>query len=142
MLIEAVDRLLSIMATRDDYSYFTLDGQTIVLEDYLEVRPERERELQQLISRPRSHWPRYVMPDEFLVSERISSQKSPRWSPHSFQIRAGNDGWIHPRPVWAYRANAADPPRLRYRFGCFMEGIGNELRETRRIESPDAVESY
>ena len=69
MLVETVDRLLEIMASVPGYRYFTLDGQTIVLEDYLEVRPEREAELRALIQEGRILiGPWYVMPDEFLVS--------------------------------------------------------------------------
>lgn len=68
-LVEAVDTLLDLMATNQEYRYFTLDGQTIILEDYLEVRPEREAELRGLISEGRILiGPWYVMPDEFLVS--------------------------------------------------------------------------
>ncbi len=41
-LVKLVDNLLDIMASDPDYRFFMLDGQTVVLEDYLEVRPERE----------------------------------------------------------------------------------------------------
>ena len=68
-LVEAVDSLLALMAADPEYRYFTLDGQTVILEDYLEVRPEKEAELKELISQGRVLiGPWYVMPDEFLVS--------------------------------------------------------------------------
>lgn len=68
-LVEAVDSLLDLMAESPEYRHFTLDGQAIILEDYLEIRPERERELRHLIARGRILiGPWYVMPDEFLVS--------------------------------------------------------------------------
>ncbi|MCL4545880.1 MAG: hypothetical protein M1118_15040, partial [Chloroflexi bacterium] len=68
-LVEAVDDLLDLMKDDPEYRYFTLDGQTVVLEDYLEVRPSREKELQELIEAGRVLvGPWYVMPDEFLVS--------------------------------------------------------------------------
>ena len=38
-LVGLVDRLLDLMERTTDYEYFHLDGQTIVLEDYLELRP-------------------------------------------------------------------------------------------------------
>ncbi|MBI2952991.1 MAG: hypothetical protein HYY30_01660 [Chloroflexi bacterium] len=48
---------------------FMLDGQTILLEDYLELRPGRRMELEQGISSGRILvGPWYVLPDEFLVS--------------------------------------------------------------------------
>lgn len=64
-----VDRLLDMMETEPDYQYFHLDGQTIVLEDYLEIRPHQERRLRRLIADGRILiGPWYDMPDEFLVS--------------------------------------------------------------------------
>ncbi len=68
-LIRCVDKLLAIFATNPEYKYFLLDGQTIVLEDYLEVRPEREPVLRDLVCAGKLQiGPWYVLPDEFLVS--------------------------------------------------------------------------
>ena len=48
---------------------FTLDGQTIVLEDYLELRPNNKQRLYGYIQSGHiSVGPWYVLPDEFLVS--------------------------------------------------------------------------
>ncbi len=48
---------------------FTLDGQTSLLSDYLEFRPENEERLRHYIENgPINIGPWYVMPDEFLVS--------------------------------------------------------------------------
>src|SRR5919109_3691058 len=68
-LLALVDRLLDLMENQPDYEYFHLDGQTIVLEDYLELRPEQEPRLRRLIEQGRILiGPWYDMPDEFLVS--------------------------------------------------------------------------
>ena len=68
-LVDLVDRLLDMMEAQPDYKYFHLDGQTIVLEDYLELRPHNESRLRQLIADGRILiGPWYDMPDEFLVS--------------------------------------------------------------------------
>ncbi len=68
-LVRLVDRLLRILAKDPEYRHFTLDGQAIVLEDYLEVRPEREAEIKAHVQRGRLLiGPWYVLPDEFLVS--------------------------------------------------------------------------
>lgn len=67
-LVRLIDLLLDIMELDPNYRHFTLDGQTIVLEDYLEVRPEREGELRRLVREGRILiGPWYVIPDEFLV---------------------------------------------------------------------------
>jgi mannosylglycerate hydrolase len=68
-LIRCIDQLLAIFETDSDYQYFMLDGQTIVLEDYLEVRPEREQILRDLVIAGKLEiGPWYILPDEFLVS--------------------------------------------------------------------------
>ena len=68
-LVALVDRLLDLMESHPDYAYFHLDGQTIVLEDYLELRPHQEPRLKKLIADGRILiGPWYDMPDEFLVS--------------------------------------------------------------------------
>jgi alpha-mannosidase len=68
-LVALVDRLLDLLDADPDYKHFHLDGQTIVLEDYLEIRPEQEPRLRKAIQDGRILiGPWYVMPDEFLVS--------------------------------------------------------------------------
>ena len=68
-LVTLIDRLLDLLETEPAYKHFHLDGQTIVLEDYLEIRPEQEPRLRRAIESGRILiGPWYVMPDEFLVS--------------------------------------------------------------------------
>jgi len=67
-LIDLIDNLLEILEKDPDY-IFHLDGQTIVLEDYLEIKPEKEQELKNFIKNGRIKiGPWYILPDEFLVS--------------------------------------------------------------------------
>ena len=40
-LVKLMDRLLDLFERDPRYKYFTLDGQTLPLRDYLEIRPER-----------------------------------------------------------------------------------------------------
>jgi alpha-mannosidase len=68
-LVALIDRLLDLLDADPSYKYFHLDGQTIVLEDYLEIRPEQGTRLRKAIADGRILiGPWYVMPDEFLVS--------------------------------------------------------------------------
>ena len=68
-LVRLVDRLLKILAEQPDYRVFMLDGQMAILEDYLEVRPQRQEELVKLCKQGRLKvGPWYVLTDEFLVS--------------------------------------------------------------------------
>lgn len=68
-LVKMTDALLKLLESDNDYQTFHFDGQTVVLEDYLEIRPERRAELADRIREGRILiGPWYVMPDEFLVS--------------------------------------------------------------------------
>jgi mannosylglycerate hydrolase len=68
-LVHAVDRLLDILDRDDGFTYFMLDGQTIVLDDYLEIQPEQEERLRRYTRSGRIlTGPWYIQPDEFLVS--------------------------------------------------------------------------
>jgi alpha-mannosidase len=67
-LVQTVDKLLNIMEHDPGFKHFMLDGQTIVLEDYLEVQPEQEERLKRYIAEGRILvGPWYLQPDEFLV---------------------------------------------------------------------------
>lgn len=68
-LVHLVDGLLDILGSDPHYKYFLLDGQAIILEDYLQIRPERESDLLRFIHDGRIIiGPWYVSPDEFLLS--------------------------------------------------------------------------
>lgn len=69
MLIKTIDTLLDTFENDPDFKYYHLDGQTILLEDYLEVRPERKELLEKVIKEGRLNiGPWYVLQDEFLTS--------------------------------------------------------------------------
>jgi alpha-mannosidase len=63
-----VDEVLDTLERDPEFRSFTLDGQAIVLEDYVAVRPENESRLRELIAAGRIEiGPSYVLADEFLV---------------------------------------------------------------------------
>jgi len=67
-LIDLVDHVLELADSDPGYR-FLLDGQTIVLEDYLEIRPDRAEELRVLCREGRvAIGPWYVQPDSLLPS--------------------------------------------------------------------------
>ena len=68
-LVRLIDDLLELLERDPEFRHFNLDGQTIVLEDYLEIRPERRAELERQIAAGRiTVGPWHILPDEFLVS--------------------------------------------------------------------------
>ncbi len=69
MLVSLIDHLLETLRTKKDFKVFNLDGQAVVLEDYLAIRPEKRDELGGHIRSGRiTAGPWYVLPDEYLVS--------------------------------------------------------------------------
>jgi alpha-mannosidase len=67
-LVAMADRMIPLVE-RGTIPFFHFDGQTIVLEDYLEVRPQAERRLRALVRAGKIQiGPWYVLADSFLVS--------------------------------------------------------------------------
>jgi hypothetical protein len=68
-LVEVLDDLLDDLAADPALTHFLLDGQVAAVDDYLELRPEREAELRAHLRSGRlATGPWYTLPDEFLVS--------------------------------------------------------------------------
>ena len=68
-LVDLIDHLLDILENDPNFRYFNLDGQTIVLEDYLQIRPEKRQILENYIREGRILvGPWYQLNDEYLVS--------------------------------------------------------------------------
>ncbi|MFA6989151.1 MAG: glycoside hydrolase family 38 C-terminal domain-containing protein [Candidatus Gastranaerophilaceae bacterium] len=67
-LIELMDKLLDDLQS-EKLNHFYFDGQTAAIEDYLEIFPEKEPLIKELIKEDKiSIGPWYVLADEFLVS--------------------------------------------------------------------------
>ena len=67
-LVQLIERVLSIIRTEPEYPGFWLDGQTIPVEDVLEVRPQLREELTAALKAGKILiGPWYVLSDEFLV---------------------------------------------------------------------------
>ena len=68
-LVELFDRLIQVMEENEDYTYYHLDGQYIVIDDYLEIRPHMRDRLMALIHAGRIQvGPWYILQDEYLTS--------------------------------------------------------------------------
>src|SRR3972149_12165330 len=67
-LVRLVDNLLLLLEKDPQYRHFLLDGQTIILDDYLELRPEKFSQIQAHVRSGRlAIGPWHILPDEFLV---------------------------------------------------------------------------
>ncbi|MBC7252325.1 MAG: hypothetical protein H5T62_18860, partial [Anaerolineae bacterium] len=136
-LVRLMDKLLHILHTTPNYRHFTLDGQAIILEDYLEVRPEREPEIRRLVQEGRLLiGPWYILPDEFLVGpeatirnlmfgDRVARRFGPKM----------NIGYV-PDPF----GHISQLPQILRGFdmdvACFWRGVGDAPTEFRWL-APD-----
>lgn len=68
-LVAIVNDMIAALEKDPNFGVFHFDGQTIVLEDYIEIEPDKRERLTKLIKDKRLIvGPWYVMPDEFLLS--------------------------------------------------------------------------
>lgn len=68
-LVDLINDNLEMLSENPEYRSFHLDGQTIVLDDYLEICPEKKKEIKRLVEEGRLvTGPWYVLQDEFLTS--------------------------------------------------------------------------
>lgn len=69
LLVYFMDELLEVLEKDPEFKYFVLDGQAVILEDYLEVRPENKERIKKLVAEGRLIiGPWYTQTDELLVS--------------------------------------------------------------------------
>src|SRR5512137_129742 len=68
-LVHLIDGVLDLLDNDLNFKHFMLDGQTIVLDDYLAMRPENEERIRRYVRSGRLViGPWHILPDEFLVS--------------------------------------------------------------------------
>ncbi|MCX8065458.1 MAG: glycosyl hydrolase-related protein [Candidatus Hydrogenedentes bacterium] len=69
LLVEFMDNLLDLLEKDPEFKYFTMDSQTVCIEDYLELRPESRKRIENLVKGGRLLiGPWYTLPEEFIVN--------------------------------------------------------------------------
>ena len=116
MLVDMMDHLLDTLRDHPEYKHFHLDAQTIVLDDYFEVKPERRAEVEAVYPRGPHHRRALVCAARSLAGQRRVAGAQPA---HRHDGDAGN-GRHRPYRIQPVRlrsgvADAADLPRLRHR---------------------------
>lgn len=134
-LVRLVDSVLEILAREPEYRSFTLDGQTAMLDDYLEIRPERRGEIAALVKARRLFLgPCFVLPDEFLVSGEALIRNLQRGM-RGVRALGGDcqDGYM-PDSF----GHIAQMPQILRGFGLrsflFMRGVSQELFDRAGVE--------
>lgn len=68
-LVDLMDNIINLLETKPQYKYFCVDGGTIVIEDYLTIRPENKQRIIDLIKAKRMfvvNW--YTLPETNTVA--------------------------------------------------------------------------
>jgi mannosylglycerate hydrolase len=140
-----VDEVLDVLERDPEYTSFTLDGQAVVIEDYLEARPENEGRLRALLASGRLEvGPSYILPDELLVAGEslvrnllLGAIVCKRFGARPSPVGYLPDSFGHPLQL----------PQILAGFGIdsfiFSRGLGDELDELGvifRWRAPDGSE--
>jgi hypothetical protein len=126
-LVHLLDELLELLETDPQYKYFLLDGQTIVLDDYLQVRPEREEQIRALVQQGRLLiGPWHILPDEFLVSPEATVRNLLQGERSARRFGAKMQAGYIPDPF----GHIAQMPQILRGFGieaaCLQRGLSDE----------------
>ncbi len=88
-LRDLIDHLLDLLDTQPDFPHYQLDGQSIILEDYLGLRRDRENDIKRLMQQGKlSAGPWYTLPDmncvggesiirNLLIGKRVTQRFGP-----------------------------------------------------------------
>lgn len=75
LLIELIDDLIQLFKDDPEYKSFHLDGQTIILDDYLQVRPENTKIIKKLVKQGKLKvGPFYILQDDFLTTSESNAR--------------------------------------------------------------------
>jgi len=141
-LVRTVDALLDILETESDFSCFMLDGQTVLIDDYLELRPGNAERLRRLAQAGRLQMgPWYASPDENLVGTESLIRNLARG------IRRAEEfgGTMPVGYVPDQFSHSVDLPTLFRGFGletaCLWRGVGPEIgTQVFRWRAPSGAE--
>ncbi len=140
-LVQMIDELLDHLEAHPEFSCFNLDGQSIVIDDYLLLRPENEGRLRAMIASGRIViGPWWVQPDEFLPSGEShirSFQKGIRYADRlggSLRIGLCGDQFGHISQMPQIMA------QLGFTSACLWRGVPDSVPGwSFRWEAPDGT---
>ena len=76
-LVRTMDKLIEVLENDDGFKSFHLDGQIIVLDDYLAVRPSMRARVQKLIDAGKLKiGPFYILQDDYLLSGEANARNA------------------------------------------------------------------
>jgi alpha-mannosidase len=142
--VRLLDGVLDLLEGDPDFRHFTLDGQTIVLDDYLAVRPQARGRIEKLVRAGRLLiGPWHVLPDEWLVS----GEALIRNLRHGLARAAEFGGGMRLGYVPDQFGHVGQLPQIFAGFGfdaaALWRGVGADVAATRFVwQAPDGSELF
>jgi hypothetical protein len=139
-LLTMLDVTLDILEKDSDYASFTMDGHSIMIDDYLEMRPERRPLVEKLVKQRRLILgPYYTLAEEFSVGQE-ALVRNLLWGRKTVEKYGGKVGTVAYTPSsWGQTGQL---PQILAEFGqkymMFYRGISHHEADAEWIwEAPD-----
>lgn len=131
-LVNLMEELLEILDTNPDYKSFLLDGQTVAIEDYLQVRPENREKIEKYIKEGKIQvGPWYTLPDlypldgEWLVRNLLKGTRYAKSLGKCLKVAYESFGW----------GQISQFPQIYKSFGLDVAIIAKNVSKERAPES-------
>lgn len=139
LLVELIDDVLELFETDPGFKSYFLDGQTIILDDYLEVRPEKEELLRKYIDNGQLKiGPFYILQDAYLTSSEsnvrnmlVGHQETQKWG-------ATTEIGYYPDTF----GNAGQTPQLMDQLGFDIAAFGRGVKPTGFANVSDEEDNF
>ncbi len=129
-LVKMMDKLLELLQKDPNFTVFHLDGQTAIIEDYLDLRPEKQNLIRELLKTGRLKiGPWHLQPDNFIISGEALIRNLLKGTSYARELgETSFYGWLpdsfgHP----------AQLPQILKNFGIdtfiFSRGLGDHLEK-------------
>jgi len=142
-LLTMMDVTLDILEKDPEYASFTMDGHSIMIDDYLEMRPERRPLIEKLVQNRRLILgPYYTLAEEFSVGQEALVRNF-LWGRKTVEKYGGKTGTVAYTPSsWGQTGQL---PQILADFGqkymMFYRGISHHESEAEWIwEAPDGTQ--
>lgn len=144
-LVDMIDELLEILDTQPEYSCFLMDGQSVIIEDYLEMKPENREKIENYIKEGKIDvGPWYTLPDlypvcgESLVRNLLKGDRLSKKLGRRLDVAHESFGW----------GQTAQFPQIYKGFGLDFVVVAKNVAKNRcpncefLWEAPDGTQVY
>ena len=144
-LVDMIDELLDILDKNPDYSCFLMDGQTVMIEDYLDMKPENKEKIENYIKSGKIDvGPWFTLPDlypvcgESLIRNLIKGGRNAKKLGRRLNVAHESFGW----------GQTAQFPQIYKGFGLDFVVVAKNVSKDRcpncefLWEAPDGTQVY